>query len=210
MVDKLGIPSAVWSSQKKVWIGNEGQILSPRGDASSIKKCPYRIAILSTGLIMHQRDDGEFVKEAGMLLKNRYGTVILDEAHKARVKGGVGKNANSPNNLLAFMLEMGKRTRHLILGTATPIQTDVKELWGLMGILNSGVDFVLGDTLSPWRDHKRATSMVTGHSSLTTEEEVWQWLSNPLPPANEHHIVSDIRDDLKGQYPSHSEKDRTI
>jgi len=80
MKDKLGIPSAVWSSQKKVWLGVEGQILSPRGEASSIKKCPYRIAILSTGLIMHQRNNGEFVKEAGMLLKNRYGTVIIDEA----------------------------------------------------------------------------------------------------------------------------------
>ncbi|MCR8867466.1 hypothetical protein [Peribacillus frigoritolerans] len=64
-------------------------ILSPRGDASSIKKCPYKIAIISTGLIMHQRDRSEFVKEAGMLLKNRFGTIILDEAHKARLRGGL-------------------------------------------------------------------------------------------------------------------------
>lgn len=93
MKDKLGIPSAVWSSQKKVWIGIEGQFLSPKGDASSIKKCPYRIAIISTGLIMHQREKDEFVKEAGLLLKNRYGTVIPDEAHKARIKGGLGESA---------------------------------------------------------------------------------------------------------------------
>ncbi len=32
MTDRLGIPSAAWSSQKKVWLGPEGQILSPKGD----------------------------------------------------------------------------------------------------------------------------------------------------------------------------------
>ncbi|BCG58099.1 phospholipase D-like domain-containing anti-phage protein [Paenibacillus sp. URB8-2] len=196
MMDKLGVPAAVWSSQKKVWLGAEGQILSPRGDASSIKKCPYKIAIISTGLIMHQRERSEFVKEAGMLLKNRFGTVILDEAHKARARGGLGDKAAEPNNLLAFMHQIGKRTRHLILGTATPIQTDVRELWDLLGILNSGAEFVLGDSLSPWRDHEQAIPLVTGKSLVASEREAWQWLSNPLPPSNEHHIVQQIRDHL--------------
>ena len=194
MKDKLGIPSAVWSSQKKVWIGVEGQFLSPKGDASSIKKCPYQIAIISTGLIMHQRERGDFVKEAGLLLKNRYGTVILDEAHKARIKGGLGQQATQLNNLLAFMHLMGKRTRHLILGTATPIQTNVRELWDLLGILNSGAEFVLGDALSPWRDYERATPMVTGQAIPANEADVWEWLSNPLPPGNEHHTLQNIRD----------------
>ncbi|PDZ44410.1 phospholipase D-like domain-containing anti-phage protein [Bacillus wiedmannii] len=196
MMDKLGIPAAVWSSQKKVWLGVGGQILSSRGDASSIRKCPYRIAIVSTGLIMHQREGSDFVKEAGMLLKNRFGTVILDEAHKARARGGLGDKASEPNNLLAFMQQIGRRTRHLILGTATPIQTDVRELWDLLGILNSGAEFVLGDSLSPWRDHEAAIPLVTGKSQVTSEEEVWRWLSTPLPPASEHHIVQQIRDYL--------------
>ena len=196
MVDKLGVPAAVWSSQKKVWLGVEGQILSPRGDASSIKKCPYKIGIISTGLIMHQRERSEFVKEAGMLLKNKFGTVILDEAHKARARGGLGDKVAEPNNLLAFMQQIGKRTQHLILGTATPIQTDVRELWDLLVILNSGAEFVLGDSLSPWRDHEQAIPLVTGKNQVTSEQEAWRWLSNPLPPANEHHIVQQIRDHL--------------
>ncbi|MDR6726140.1 SNF2 family DNA or RNA helicase [Paenibacillus amylolyticus] len=196
MLDKLGIPAAVWSSQKKVWLGVEGQILSPRGDASSIKKCPYKIAIISTGLIMHQREGFDFIKEAGMLLKNRFGTVILDEAHKARARGGLGDKKAEPNNLLAFMRQIGKRTQHLILGTATPIQTDVRELWDLLGILNSGAEFVLGNSLSPWRDHEQAIQLVTGKSQVFSEQEAWQWLSNPLPPANEHLIVQQIRDHL--------------
>ncbi|RJO96336.1 DEAD/DEAH box helicase [Exiguobacterium sp. RIT452] len=196
MMDKLGVPAAVWSSQKKVWIGVEGQILSTRGEASSIKKCPYKIAIVSTGLIMHQRDEFDFVKEAGMLLKNRFGTVILDEAHKARLRGGLGNKALEPNNLLSFMLRIGKRTRHIILGTATPIQTDVRELWDLLGILNSGAEFVLGDSLSLWQNHEKAISLLTGKSQVSSEQEAWQWLSNPLPPASEHHIVQQIRDYL--------------
>ncbi|TCI59355.1 phospholipase D-like domain-containing anti-phage protein [Exiguobacterium sp. SH0S2] len=196
MMDKLGIPSAVWSSQKKVWIGPEGQILSPRGVASSIKKCPYKIAIVSTGLIMHQRDKNEFVKEAGILLKNRFGTVILDEAHKARLRGGLGNKRLEPNNLLAFMQQIGKQTRHLILGTATPIQTNVRELWDLLGILNSGAEFVLGDSLSPWRNHERAIPLITGKNKISTEQDAWHWLSNPLPPAYEHHIIQQIRDYL--------------
>jgi len=196
MMDKLGVPAAVWSSQKKVWLGVEGQILSPRGDASSIKKCPYRIAIVSTGLIMHQREKADFVKEAGMLLKNRFGTVILDEAHKARAKGGLGDQASEPNNLMAFMQKIGRRTRHLILGTATPIQTDVRELWDLLGILNSGAEFVLGDALSPWHDHEQAIPLITGKTQVTSEAEIWTWLSNPLPPGGEHYIVQQIRDYL--------------
>ena len=197
MKDRLGIPSAVWSSQKKVWLGVEGQMLSPRGDASAIKRCPYGIAIISTGLIMHQRDkDGVFTKEAGMLLKKRFGTVILDEAHKARAKGGLGNKADQPNNLLTFMGKIARKTRHLILGTATPIQTNVRELWDLLSILGSGADFVLGDKLSPWRDHERAIAMITGRECPATNAEVWEWLCNPLPPSNEHYTVSDIRNHL--------------
>lgn len=211
MMDKLGVPSAVWSSQKKVWIGAEGQILSTRGDGSSIKKCPYKIAIISTGLIMHQRENFEFIKEAGMLLKNRFGTVILDEAHKARLSGGFANKANTPNNLLAFMLEMGIRTRHLILGTATPIQTDVRELWSLLEILNSGAEFVLGDSLSSWRNHELAIPLITGKSQVTSEHEAWKWLNNPLPPSNEHYMIQQIRDylsiDSKSFFCSHRYED---
>jgi len=196
MMDRLGIPTAVWSSQKKLWIGVEGQILSPRGISASIKKCPYRIGIVSTGLIMHQRDQGDFIKEAGMILQNKFGTVILDEAHKARTRGGIGQKKGQPNNLLEFMLQIGKKTKHLILGTATPIQTDVRELWDLMKILNSGAEFVLGDALSKWRVHEQAIPMITGKRQPSSEAEVWQWLSNPLPPGKEDYIVNDIRDTL--------------
>ncbi len=69
------------------------------------------------------------------------------------------------------MQQVGKRTQHLILGTPTPIQTDVRELWDLLGILNSDAEFVLGGRLSPWRDHYQAISLITGNAQITTEQE---------------------------------------
>ena len=41
--DKLGIPSAVWSSVKKVWIDPHGHIIKTRGP-EDIARCPFRIA----------------------------------------------------------------------------------------------------------------------------------------------------------------------
>ncbi len=202
--DKLGIPTAVWSSQKKAWLGTEGQVLSPRGDFSQIGRCPHRIGIVSTGIIMHQREDNDFVREAGELLKNRYGMVILDEAHKARSASFPGNRTPEPNNLLLFMREIAQRTKHLILGTATPIQTRVSELWDLLGILGYGADFVLGDSLSPWRQIDRAVDLVTGRVQPVDSEEAWQWISNPLPPAEDDLLFSNIRDELSISKRRHS------
>lgn len=201
MQDKLGIPTAVWSSQKKVWLGVQGQILSPRGQADAIKTCPYRIAIVSTGLIMQQRQEGRFIKESELLLKKRFGAVILDEAHRARARGGMGEHAGEPNNLLAFMRDIARRARHLILGTATPIQTSVRELWDLLSILSSGADFVLGDELSLWRDVEQAVPMVTGRARPASTREAWEWLRNPFPPAQEHDLIARIRHEL-GLHPA--------
>ena len=161
------------------------------GRDTALKERWNQVDVAAEALLKQQ---GDFVKEAGLLLKNHYGTVILDKAHKARIKGGVGQDAMQFNNLLAFMHLMDKRTRHLILGTATPIQTHVRELWDLLGILNSGAEFVLGDALSPWQDYETAIPMVTGQSKPLNEEQAWHWLNNPLPPGNEHHTVQNIRD----------------
>jgi superfamily II DNA or RNA helicase len=196
--DRLGVPAAVWSSPKKVWLGTEGQFLSPKNQAQSIRACPHRIGIVSTGLVMHQREEGQFVREAGMLLKNRFGTVVLDEAHKARARsGGESGGDFEPNNLLAFMMRMGKQTRHLILGTATPIQTRLWELWDLLKILGSGADFVLGDELSLWRKFDLALPVVIGRNRPETPRQAWEWLRNPLPPAGEHDVIARIRSHLR-------------
>ncbi|WP_295538904.1 phospholipase D-like domain-containing protein, partial [Thiolapillus sp.] len=90
MIDKLGIPCARWQTQKKVWLDHEDRIISPAG-REQIAKCPLRIGIVSTGLMMRNS------LEKQHLLGLRFGTVILDEAHKARSRQGFGKDAGSPN-----------------------------------------------------------------------------------------------------------------
>jgi len=84
LYDKLGIPSAVWLSTKKVWFDPKGHVIKTRG-AEDITRCPLRIAIVSTGLIFHDANERQY------LLERKYGTVVLDEAHKARKRGVLGQ-----------------------------------------------------------------------------------------------------------------------
>jgi len=185
--DKLGIPSAVWASTKKVWLDPKGHVIKTRG-AEDITRCPFRIAIVSTGLIFHDSS------ERGYLLERKYGTVVLDEAHKARRRGGLGQRKEEPNNLLDFMLKIGPRTKNLLLGTATPIQTEVNELWDLLRIINAGADFVLGRELySRWADYEKALPVVKGDETLLDEKDAWEWLRNPLPPAGENALFATLR-----------------
>ena len=187
LVDKLGIPSAVWSSAKKEWIDPQGHIIRTRGP-EDIARCPFRVAIVSTGLIVHHSQERQH------LLERKYGTVVLDEAHKARRRGGLGARQAEPNNLLDFMMRIGSRTRHLLLGTATPIQTEVCELWDLLLILNSGAEFVLGrEPFARWAAWEKALPVVKGDETPAEEREAWEWLRNPLPPGNEDALFATLR-----------------
>src|SRR5271165_6961052 len=117
--DKLGIPAAVWSTQKKCWLDGERRPLTQRGDPALVARCPWRIGIMSTGLIVNGDDAGE----RGALARKSFGVLILDEAHKARAsRGQSGRGAPEPNQLLRFLRGAAAKATHVILGTATPIQ----------------------------------------------------------------------------------------
>jgi superfamily II DNA or RNA helicase len=185
--DRLGIPSAVWLSARKMWLDPDEHLIRTRGP-EDVARCPYRIAIVSTGLIFHNS------AERAALLERRYGTVVLDEAHKARRRGSLGERKEQPNNLLEFMLQIGSLTKNLLLGTATPIQTAVSELWDLMGVLNGGVDFVMGrDYVSIWPDWERALPYVKGEQAPADAREAWELLRSPLPPAGEDPLFAALR-----------------
>lgn len=178
--DRLGIPSAVWLSNRKCWQDEHGHIIKNNQGASAIKRCPSAIAIVSQGLIFHKAD------ECDELLSMHYGTVIVDEGHKARVSRGISKKDYKPNNLLTFLMMLAKRTKHLIIGTATPIQTEVVELWDLLNILNEGANFVLGREFSSrWRNCEEALPIVKGEVTFSEPADVWEMLRTPLPPSIE-------------------------
>lgn len=194
--DKLGIPAAVWSTQKKCWLDSERRHLTQKGDASFVARCPWRIGILSTGLIVNGSDSGE----RGALAKKSFGTVILDEAHKARAsRGQQGNNPPVPTNLLQFLRTIASNSTNVILGTATPIQLDPVELWDLLMALGHGAPQVLGTTFdaSEWVKEDSIQYLTAVRPWPTNELSRWALFRSPLPPSAEDAVFRDIRDDAK-------------
>ena len=196
MLDKLGIRTARWDTVSKVWLDAEDRALSAEG-REQISHCPLRIGIVSTGLMI--RDSLERQHLLGM----RFGVVILDEAHKARTRQGFGKEAGTPNELLAFMREIASRADHVLLGTATPIQTNPADLWDLLGILHQGSGrFVLGHDLAPWHRPEDVLEILSGRQQVLTLPHAWELLRSPLPHTESttepraRRLFSAIRQDL--------------
>jgi superfamily II DNA/RNA helicase len=196
MLDKLGLPAARWDTVHKVWLDADGRAISPAG-REQIARCPLRIGIVSTGLMM--RDS----LEKQHLLGLRFGVVILDEAHKARTRQGFGRDAGTPNELLAFMREVAARSDHVLLGTATPIQTDPRDLWDLLGILHQGRGhFVLGHDLAAWHRPDEVLEILAGRQQVLDPGHAWDLLRSPLPRVDStsepraRRLFSAIRQDL--------------
>jgi hypothetical protein len=178
MMDKLGVPCGRWDSRGKVWLDPDARPVSPKG-AVQIGRCPFRIGIISTGLLTQPTQERDFLGNLAFEL------LVLDEAHKARTRQGLGKDSGAPNELLKFMRGAAGRARHVLLGTATPIQTRPEDLWDLMGILHQGEGrFVLGGDLGLWHCPERVLPILTGRERVTDEELGWALLRSPLPPVS--------------------------
>ena len=192
--DKLGVPAAVWSTQKKCWLDSNRRPLTQKGDATLAAKCPWRIGIMSTGLIVNGDDNGE----RGALAKKSFGVVILDEAHKARSsRGQSGRDVAKPNNLLDFLRRVAGNAGSVILGTATPIQLAAVELWDLMSALTQGAPQVLGKPFDggEWLRDDSIQFLNGVRPWPTLDTNRWSLFRNPLPPSAEHRVFQDIRGD---------------
>lgn len=181
----LDMPSAVWNGRE--WVDENGVKYPANGDGA-IKKCPRRVGIISQGLITANSEQVQH------LLNMEYECVIVDEAHRARRKNlGPGKEDEkpNPNNLLKFLLEISKRTKSMLLATATPVQLYPIEAWDLLNILAQGSDSVLGSPFSMWRRyHGRALNLIMGKETLDRfDKENWEWIRNPFPPAAEGEMT---------------------
>jgi hypothetical protein len=196
MIDKLGIPCARWDTLGKVWLNPDGRPISPVG-REQVARCPSRIGIVSTGLI--PRDSAEKAHLLGL----RFGLVVLDEAHKARTRQGLGADHGEPNELLKFMREIAARADHVLLGTATPIQTRPEDLWDLLGILHQGRGrFVLGQDFADWHRPGAVLPILSGAARITDPRHAWELLRSPLPQVDgspeprARRLFSAIRQDL--------------
>uniref|UniRef100_A0A7V4KDL3 Helicase SNF2 n=1 Tax=Fervidobacterium pennivorans TaxID=93466 RepID=A0A7V4KDL3_FERPE len=185
MLNLLDMPSAVWNGRE--WIDENGIRYPASGDAA-IKKCPRRVGIISQGLVTANSEQVQH------LLSMEYECVIVDEAHRARRKNlGPGREDEKPipNNLMKFLLEISKRTKSMLLATATPVQLYPIEAWDLLNILAQGSDSVLGNPFSMWRRYPgRALRLIMGQETLDRfDRENWEWIRNPFPPASEDEMT---------------------
>jgi superfamily II DNA or RNA helicase len=185
LMSLLGCPSARWEQPGR-WITEDGAVWP-----STPETCPRRIGLFPTSLVTARSP------VADRLLGLRYGCIVLDEAHRARQSGGIGQD-REPNNLLHFMLQIARRTKSLLMGTATPIQMDRRELFDLMKILHAGCERILGGIGSRWENPDLALDMVAGKAPMPdTPATAWQWLREPLIPPGEHPTATRIRDELE-------------
>jgi hypothetical protein len=189
----LEMPSARWNGRQ--WIDEQG-VAYPEFGPQGMRKCPRRIGIMSTGLIIRGSETVDLIKDLD------YECVILDEAHRAR-RSNLGPTHRGekaePNNLLRFLMDIAPRTRSLLLATATPVQLDPIEAWDLLNALNEGRNGVLGSLYSRWRTRPREgiDLVLEQTKSVDDTTDLWEWMRDPLPPQEEGMDFQLLRRSLK-------------
>ena len=192
----LDLPSALWNG--KQWIDEQGIEYPILGD-DGILKCPRRIGIIPYSIITYGYHRPERTKIPDLLKTLKFECIIVDEAHHARRKnlGPTHEDEPSePNNLLAYLIEIGARSKSILLATATPVQMYPIEAYDLLSILASGNnESVLGNQFSLWRKEAfRSLQIINGSEDPPeTTIDLWRWMANPLPPGEEHRDYEIIR-----------------
>ena len=193
----LLLPSARWNG--RAWV-DENDLEYPSDGAKSLGKCPRRIGLVSQGLVV--RGLSEAVNQ---LLSRRYTCVIVDEAHRARRRKVPKVDASAdeineradPNKLMAFLREIGPKTKSMLLATATPVQLHPVEAWDLLHILSHGNESVLGGwtQTSPWFRPSLCLDIATGYAPVPTADVrvSWEYVRDPLPSKFEDPAFASIR-----------------
>ena len=203
LMELLMLPSARWSG--KAWV-DENDLEYPADGVRSLGKCPRRIGLVSQGLVV--RGQAEAV---GQLLSRRYTCVIVDEAHRARRRNVPKVDADAdevnvraePNKLMAFLREIGPKTKSMLLATATPVQLHPVEAWDLLHTLSHGSESVLGGWThtSPWYRASHCLDIATGMAVVPTGDvrQGWEYVRDPLPSGVEHPAFERVRRSLNAQ-----------
>ncbi len=189
----LRLPSAVWNGRN--WVDESGIEYPSLSPEDAILKCPRRFGIVSQGLVVHGN------KAVMRLLEKQYECVIVDECHRARRRNLGPRKTNEPpepNNLMAYLWEMSRRTKSMLLATATPVQLYPIEAYDLVDILARGGEHVLGDRLAKWQmqDKERVLQRIMGTLADDPDlEDRWQWMRDPFPPEYEAEVFAKVREE---------------
>ena len=199
LMELLQLPSARWNG--RAWI-DENDLEYPSEGVKSLSRCPRRIGLISQGLVV--RGQPEVLQQ---LLSRRYTCVIVDEAHRARRRKVPKVNASAEevderadaNKLMAFLRQIGEKTKSMLLATATPVQLHPVEAWDLLEILSYGNGGVLGGwtRTSPWFQASHCLAIANGETSVPTDIHAgWEYVRDPLPSRPEGAAFDRIRRSL--------------
>ena len=100
------------------------------GHAAPAAEPPWNVQL---GIASQQwlvRNAEHFIQTCG-----DYDLIICDEAHRARFRDVDDERRRQPNQYLKMMYQICRRTRELLLLTATPMQMNEMELWALFSLL---------------------------------------------------------------------------
>ncbi len=94
------------------------------------RKPPWDTPLAIAGHQWLVRNTEEFSSTCG-----EYDIIIVDEAHRARFRNVDHEPRREPNKYLQLLRQLSRRTRELLLLTATPMQLNEVELWALLELL---------------------------------------------------------------------------
>ncbi len=91
---------------------------------------PWDVPLAIAGHQWLVRNARQFLDTCG-----EYDFIIVDEAHRARFRDVDNDQRRQPNQYLQLLQQLSQQTRELLLLTATPMQLNELELWGLLHLL---------------------------------------------------------------------------
>ena len=134
------------------------------------------------------RNTEQFLQSCG-----DYDLVICDEAHRARFRDVDDDTRRQPNQYLRMMYRLCRKTRELLLLTATPMQMNEMELWALFGLLEP-------DGWNAYEYRRFYQDEVTDVQEWKIRRDLWR-KANPsarasgiLNSENEDFIASQLQD----------------
>ncbi|MCL5271009.1 MAG: SNF2-related protein [bacterium] len=129
LYEKFNLNVPIYDGQKLAWKKTHGW-QGPSERKTDRKEWLREPLVLCSSHLMRRRD------RAGDLLEAEdWDLLVLDEAHHARRRGAGTAQESGPNQLLRLMQALEKKSRSLLLMTATPMQVHPVEVWDLLNLL---------------------------------------------------------------------------
>ena len=100
------------------------------GRTEPVASPPWDVPLAIAGHQWLVRNADQFLSNCG-----EYDLIIVDEAHRARFRDVDLEQRRQPNQYLRLLRQLSRRTRELLLLTATPMQLNEVELWALFELL---------------------------------------------------------------------------